>query len=166
MKKLIMIGGTMGVGKTTISQCLKRRLDKTAFLDGDWCWDMNPFMVNEETKTMVLDNITHILNNYIHCSAYEYIIFCWVMHEQSIIDDVLSQLDMTECQLVNISLVCDDEALTKRIQNDIDHEIRKPEALQNSLIRLSMYQKLDTYKLDITNLSVEEAAKHIERLVL
>ena len=57
MKKLYLIGGTMGVGKTTTCQVLKTKLDKSVFLDGDWCWDMHPFMVNEETKKLVLENI-------------------------------------------------------------------------------------------------------------
>ena len=75
MKTLYLIGGTMGVGKTTISKQLKQALNHSVFLDGDWCWDMHPFIVNEETKAMVLDNICHLLNNFIHCSSYENIIF-------------------------------------------------------------------------------------------
>lgn len=68
MKTLYLIGGTMGVGKTTISKQLKQELNQSVFLDGDWCWDMHPLIVNEETKAMVLDNICHLLNNFIHLS--------------------------------------------------------------------------------------------------
>jgi broad-specificity NMP kinase len=50
MKNLIFINGTMGVGKTTTSLELKKILPKCVFLDGDWCWDMSPFIVTEETK--------------------------------------------------------------------------------------------------------------------
>lgn len=49
---------------------------------GDWCWDMSPFIVTNETKKMVLDNISYLLNNFICCSGYKNIMFCWVMHEQ------------------------------------------------------------------------------------
>ena len=49
-----MIGGTMGVGKTTVSQNLKIKLRNSVLLDGDWCWDMHPFRVTEETKNMVM----------------------------------------------------------------------------------------------------------------
>ena len=38
---------------------------------------------------MVMDNITHLLNNFLHCSAYENVIFCWVMDRQAILDDLL-----------------------------------------------------------------------------
>ena len=50
MKTIYLIGGTMGVGKTTVSQQLKKKLPNSVFLDGDWCWDADPFQVTEETK--------------------------------------------------------------------------------------------------------------------
>ena len=78
MKKLYLIGGTMGVGKTTVSQTLKMQLENSVFLDGDWCWDAHPFQVTEETKEMVLENICAVLNNFLKCSVYDNIIFCWV----------------------------------------------------------------------------------------
>lgn len=91
MKKLFIIGGPMGVGKTAVCQNMKNKLDNCVFLDGDWCWDANPFQVTEETKKMVTDNICYLLNPFIHCSAYKNIVFCWVMHEQSIIDTILAR---------------------------------------------------------------------------
>ena len=76
MKKLFLIGGTMGIGKSTVSQFLKYKLPNSVFLDGDWCWDAHPFLVTEETKEMVMQNICLMLNNFLKCSAYENVIFC------------------------------------------------------------------------------------------
>lgn len=87
MKTLYLIGGTMGVGKTTVCKELKKELKNSVFLDGDWCWDADPFQVTEETKAMVLRNICYMLNSFIHCSAYDNVIFCWVMHEQSLLTE-------------------------------------------------------------------------------
>lgn len=69
MKTLYLIGGTMGVGKTTVCRALKDRLENSVFLDGDWCWDAHPFQVTEETKRMVMDNICFLLNQFLRCSA-------------------------------------------------------------------------------------------------
>ena len=77
------------------------------------------FIVNDETKKIVLDNISYLLNNFISCSVYENIIFCWVMHEQSILDDVLSRLDKHNCILYKFSLVCSEQSLISRITKDI-----------------------------------------------
>lgn len=165
MKKLIMIGGTMGIGKTTVSQSLKYTLNKSVFLDGDWCWDMHPFVVNEETKTMVLNNIVYQLNQFIHCSHFENIIFCWVMHEQGIIDDIISSLDLTNCQVYCLSLICDPHVLKRRIQKDIDLGKRKQDVLERSLARLDMYHQLQTIKIDLSQLSVADVVKMISHLI-
>lgn len=77
MKTLYIIGGTMGVGKTTTCQHLKKILPDSVFLDGDWCWDSHPFQVTEETRHMVMDNICYLLNNFLRVSAYRNVIFCW-----------------------------------------------------------------------------------------
>lgn len=161
MKNLYIIGGTMGVGKTAACVLLKRRLENAVFLDGDWCWDANPFQVTEETKAVVLDNICHMLNNFLRCTAYQNIIFCWVMHEQEIIDSILSQLETRECNVRTISLICNSDALTERLQKDIDRGVRQPGDMARSMDRLPMYQKLRTVKLDVSNLTPEEAAERI-----
>lgn len=161
MKTLYMISGTMGVGKTTTSQALKKRLNKSVFLDGDWCWDSNPFQVNEETKQMVLDNICYLLNNFIHCSAYEHVIFCWVMNEQSIIDSVLERIDTKDCTIKSISLVCQEEHYIKRFEKDVHVGVRTNEDVQRGIERLPMYQNLNTIKVDTTGKSVEEVVNEV-----
>ena len=105
MKKLFIIGGTMGIGKSTVSQILKQKLPNSVFLDGDWCWDSSPFQVTAETKEMVIKNICAVLNNFLKCSVYENVIFCWVMHEQSIIDKIISGLDTANSRIIAESLL-------------------------------------------------------------
>lgn len=163
-KHLYLIGGTMGVGKTTVSQILKKKLDRAVFLDGDWCWDADPFVVTEETKDMVLDNITHLLQGFLRCSAYRNVIFCWVMHEQSIIDDILRRLDLADCTVHAISLVCTEEALKTRLYRDIDAGIRKEDIVSRSVSRLPLYRKLNTVKIEVSDLLPHEVADRISVL--
>lgn len=158
IKKLIFIGGTMGVGKTAASRELQKLLPDCVFLDGDWCWDMRPFTVTEETKAMVTDNITHLLRNFLRCPAYQNVIFCWVMHDQSIIDGLLAALEREDFRLWNYSLTCSAEVLRQRLAKDIAAGLREPDVLERSLDRLPLYEKLDTVKLDTSGLSAKEAA--------
>lgn len=164
MKKLYLIGGTMGVGKTTVCQILKQKLEQAVFLDGDWCWDAHPFQVNEETKAMVMDNICYLLNNFLSCSAYRNIIFCWVMHEQSIVDSILSRLCLEDCEVKNVSLICSREALSRRLEKDIRAGIRQRDVLERSVDRLKLYRTLNTVKVDVSEISAEEAAEKIMEL--
>lgn len=161
MKNIYLIGGTMGMGKTTTCQVLKKKLPNCAFLDGDWCWDMDPFQVNEETKAMVMENIIFMLNSFIRCSVYENIVFCWVMHEQEIMDRILARLELKDCQVFLFSLVASPKALKIRLQKDIDQGLRTEDVLRRSMDRLPLYEKLDTVKIDVSNISPEEAAERI-----
>lgn len=141
----------MGSGKTTISQQLKKTLKNSVFLDGDWCWNANPPHITAETKKMVIENICYLLNQFIHCSSYEHIIFCWVMHEQAIIDSILSKLDTKDCQVIIISLIIDPSTLKKRLLNDIKNKLRDDDIISRSLTYLPKYQLLNTTKIDVSN---------------
>lgn len=164
MKTLYLIGGTMGVGKTTVCKELKKELKNSAFLDGDWCWDADPFQVTEETKAMVLRNICYMLNSFIHCSAYDNVVFCWVMHEQSIIDGILRELDTTNCIVRTISLTVDEPNLRDRLAADVARGIRTADVIERSVKRISMYPELDTIKINTSNKSVSEVVNEIKSL--
>lgn len=154
----------MGVGKTTVSQQLKKELADSVFLDGDWCWDASPFQVNEETKAMVVRNICYLLNSFLHCSVYENIIFCWVMHEQSIIDSILEKLDIDNCEVKRISLIADESNLRRRLTADVTRGARTADIIDRSVARMSMYRTLDTIKVDTSNKTVQVIADEIMML--
>ena len=156
----------MGVGKTTVCQILKRKLYRSVFLDGDRGWDMNPFQVTDETKAMVIDNICCLLNNFIKCSAFDHVIFCWVMHSQSIVDEILSRVDTSGCLVKNISLVCEKNELVRRLNGDINNGLRLSGIIDRSLKYLPLYSSLNTLKIDTTRFSAEQVAELILRLKL
>ena len=165
MKHLILVGGPMGVGKTAVCQELKLLLHKSVFLDGDWCWDMHPFSVTQETKAMVMDNIAHLLSNFLRCSEIEHVILGWVMHEQAIIDGLLARLPLEACEVISVSLICDAATLIGRLQRDIDAGIRTPDVLLRSLARLEQYSALNTRRIDTTGKTIRETAQAISALL-
>lgn len=164
MKTLYLIGGTMGVGKTTVSQQLKQDLPNSVFLDGDWCWDASPFQVTEETKAMVTDNICYLLNSFLHCSAYENVIFCWVMHQQFIIDSIVEKLDTENCEVKCISLIANEINLRERLMADVERGIRTADVIDRSVSRISLYQTLNTNIIDTSNKTVRVIADEIKQL--
>lgn len=149
----------MGVGKTATCRHLQKLLPNCVFLDGDWCWDSSPFVVTAETKAMVLDNIAHLLRNFLACSAYEHILFCWVLHEQAILDDLLARLPIQGFRARSFSLTCSVQALQGRLQADIDAGLRAPDCLTRSIARLPLYARLNTETLDTSDLAVSQAAE-------
>lgn len=160
-KQIYILGGTMGVGKSTVSRVLKERLNNSVFLDGDWCWDAHPFQVTEETKRMVLRNICFLLNQFIRCSAYENVIFCWVLHQQNIIDTILENIDRTGCSVKTVSLLCGEEELRKRLAKDIKAGIREAGAVERSVERMPCYLALDTVPIHTDGKTPAQIAEEI-----
>lgn len=113
---------------------------------------------------MVIDNICFMLNQFIHCSAYENIVFCWVMHEQNIIDTILAGLDNTNCDIKVISLVCNQNTLRERIEKDIEAGIRTTDVIERSMKRIPLYEKLRTEKIYTDGKDSKQIVNQIESL--
>jgi deoxyadenosine/deoxycytidine kinase len=159
MKRLIFVNGTMGVGKTSTCKELLNLLQPSVFLDGDWCWYMNPFQVTDETKQMVQKNISFLLNNFLACTQYENVIFSWVMQQESIMDHLLGQLNLTDVEVYKFTLAISREALAPRLSQAIKNGERTPDVLQRSMDRLALYRDMNTVHIDVSNISQLDAAR-------
>ena len=80
------------------------------------------------------------------------------MHQQAIVDEIISRLDIQGCKVHLISLVCSTEALSERLIKDVNAGIRTKDIISKSLERLPLYKKLSTTKVDVSNITAEQAA--------
>ncbi|WP_271813420.1 AAA family ATPase [Clostridium beijerinckii] len=164
-RKMIIINGTMGVGKSATCRELNKKLKNSVWLDGDWCWMINPFVVNDENKKMVINNINYLLRNFLTNSSLEYIIFNWVIHMEDIFDDILEPLNDLNFEIIKITLICDEDALKKRILGDVKLKLRDEECVSRSVERLGLYKEMSTKKIDTSNISVLETVDKIMRII-
>ncbi len=109
-----------------------------------------------------MENIVFLLNQFIKCSAYKNIVFCWVMHEQGIINNILEGL--SPCNVKSISLIASPCSLKQRLEKDVEEGKRDGDVFARSLERLKLYDKLNTIKIDTDNKNVEEIANLIAKL--
>ena len=161
MKKLILIGGAMGAGKTTVCQKLKPLLAPSAFLDGDWCWDMEPFRVTDAAKAMVMDNIAAVLSNLLRCPDFESVLFCWVLPEREIAEALLARLPLEGVRVHRFTLTLTEEALVSRLRGDIARGLRGEDIIPSALDRLKRCNTAGGELLDTTRLSPDEVAEEI-----
>jgi len=160
MKKLVIINGPAAVGKSTTCEKLYKGLKGSVWLDGDWCWLMNPWDFSEENKKMVVGNIVYVLNNYLKNPNFEYVIFSWVIPDELIFNTILERLT-GGYELYKISFVCTDEELIKRCLADN----RDGEIIERTLRNLKNYNKMDTVKIDTTDKDVEQVIGSIMRII-
>ena len=160
-KRLVFIGGPPGVGKSTVAKILLNELEDCAWLDGDDVWRMSPFIVNTKTKTMVENNIKFVLNSFLS-AHYSNILFTWVLHSNSIVDTLISELDKAEFELLHFSLVCDETALTDRIKSDHGRATDIPLALG----RLRKVQSVNSEQIDTTGKSPNHIANLLKNRII
>ncbi len=165
MKTLVLLGGPMGVGKTATAQQLQKLLAPCVWLEGDWCWRMEPFDPSPANRELVLENIGFLLRNFLQSPSWGTVLFSWVLHEQGIFDRLRRELAGLEYAWRPFSLVCSPQALRQRLEGDIRAGRRTPDVVARSLERLPCYQKLPVPQVDTTHLTPAQAAREVFRLL-
>ena len=158
--KVIVLNGPMGVGKTTVGKVIADRNPGTAFIDGDWCMDIHPFVGNPETRAMAVDNILHMIGNYMKCSACSMVVLVWLMDDPSVLRSVLDGLAALRAEVKSVTLICDRDTLIRRWKNDRSCEWRTDQWLEISLASLPRFASMKD-AIDTSNLSVDQTADMI-----
>ena len=158
--KVIILNGPMGVGKTAVGKYIAAHTPGTAFIDGDWCLDIHPFVGNRETKIMAVDNILHMIGNYKKCSECKMIVLVWLMDNDWVYEAIVDGIKKLELEIKSVTLTCDQTTLTDRWQNDKACPWRTAEWLKISTKSLTYFSSLSN-TLDTTNLTIEEVAEKI-----
>jgi len=160
MKKLIIINGAPGVGKTTTCMELREILPKNVFLDGDWCWYSNPFVLTDETKKLFETNLSFLLNSFIACSEFENIILSICTRHKHLIQQRINNLDMTNTVANQFILYCQKNTRMQRINDDMSMRKRRADIFENPKWETA-FDHIQTQKIDTTNLTARQVAKII-----
>ncbi len=158
--KVMIINGPMGVGKTTVGKYIADSNPGTAFIDGDWCLDIHPFVGNRETKAMAVDNILHMIGNYQKCSVCKMIVLVWLMDDEWVRRSMVDGISAMGLEINSVTLVCNQEELINRWKNDDKCEWRTDKWLAVSLKSLPQFLDMDNC-LDTSGLTVEQVAEAI-----
>lgn len=156
--KVVIINGPMGVGKTSVGKCIAKGYPGTAFIDGDWCLDIHPFVGSRETKAMAVDNILHMIKNYKNCSVCQMIVLVWLMDDQWVRERIENGISEMKLDVRSVTLVCSQEELIYRWKKDFTCEWRTDEWLGVSLKSLSAFQQMENC-IDTSGFSIEEIAE-------
>ena len=158
--KVMILNGPMGVGKTSVGKYIAATHSGTAFIDGDWCLDLHPFVGNRETKCMAIDNILHMIDNYRKCSFCQMIVLVWLMDDEWVHQSIIDGISSMELEFQYVTLMCDQEELIRRWKKDDKCEWRTDEWLKVSIESLAHFSNLKNV-IDTTGLTIPEIAEMI-----
>ena len=145
---------------TCVGTYIAEHIPGTAFIDGDWCLDIHPFIGNRETKAMAVDNILHMIGNYKKCSECKMIVLVWLMDNAWVYDAIVEGIKKLELEIQSVTLTCNDASLTDRWKNDKECPWRTDKWLTDSRDSLAYFSGQDN-ALDTTDLTIEAVAERI-----
>lgn len=153
-KKLAIVNGPPGIGKTATCRVLQQFLQRSVWLDGDWCWMANPWIVTEETKRMAENNIIFLLNSFLNCTEYDFILFSWIFRSDELFRKILNKLKSNDFILYKYTLTCSQDVFRKRLEAAGREESKFPMCMES----LQQCENTESEKINTTNRSVEEIA--------
>lgn len=161
-KKLIIVNGPSGIGKTATCRELQQLFPKSVWLDGDWCWMANPWIVTEETKRMAVNNMSFLLNSFLNCTEYEFILYSWIFRSDEVFSLILDNFIHTDFKLYKFTLTCNPDVFIKRLKDAGREESKIPMCVE------SLYQceSTESEKIDTTNSSAKEIAGILQCKIL
>ncbi len=164
MKKLFLITGASGIGKTTISNEIATRIENCAIIDGDILYHMEhtnktpaeDLEDGAKRLKLVFKNATMLINNFLENNlnvVFEYIIF------PNDLKYILNHIKKNDNLIIKFIV------MTGNTQTVIDRNLsREKNNLNRGLELLDIFNSFDydrKFYIDTTNLDIQETVKMI-----
>lgn len=160
-KRVVFLNGPMGAGKTTVGRLVQQALPGCAFIDGDWCMDLEPFVGNSVTRAMAVDNILHMLSGYRGCPHCQDIVVAWLMDRAEVCRALEEGAADAGLKTAWFTLLCSESALSARWRGDKCCPWRTEENLDISIRSLEGFSKLPGTRVDTSGMTAEQVCGHI-----
>lgn len=165
MKKLIIVLGPNGVGKSTASGELLRLLPNSVYVDSDTLRMTNPGELTEEGIALHKRNILAVLKNDFSAPFIDNVIFPYGLHghRKRLLEEMTAELSaFTDFKTITVVLTCSEEENIRRMRQDNRDDERIKRAVKNTFGR---FTGLDCPVIDTTDLTPKQTAAEILKLV-
>ena len=161
---IIIINGSLGVGKSSVAEQLHYKFDKSVHLDGDAIGDVQPFKIYDEARLNHLYRTMELLIGFHQKNGYSNFVINYVFESPESLQELVEFLRPLDSSIHCYWLTCDEEEHAKRIRN------RRREDLQWELSRFVQLRQIQNEaaehgflgkQVDTTRLTAEQAAKTI-----
>jgi chloramphenicol 3-O-phosphotransferase len=118
--RVVLLGGAMGIGKTTTARCLMEMAqagpDLVQWVDVDALWFHRPWRVDEVTKAMVEANIRAVADHAAQASV-DVLLITWVFPAANV-HRIVAGLLPPGCEITSVQLHASHEVWARRLMGD------------------------------------------------
>lgn len=161
---IIIINGSVGVGKTTVAEELHWKFDKSIHLDGDCIGNVHPFEIYDEARIDHLYRTLELLIGFHQKNGYQNFVINYVFESADSLQDLLDLLCPLDSSIHTYWLTCEEKEQAERIQgrqsDDLDWELKRSVELHRIQTRAAQ-QGFIGIEVDTTHLTPSEVAERI-----
>lgn len=126
---IVIINGSLGVGKSTVSEALLEKLSPAVLLEGDALGDVQPFqMYDAERIAYLYRTISHLLAFHVQ-NGYQNIIINYVFESEASLRALVTQVESHQVPVYCFYLTCEATIQAQRIRrrnnNQVDWELQR-----------------------------------------
>jgi predicted kinase len=166
---IIIINGSLGVGKTSVADQLHYKFDKSIHLDGDAVGDVHPFDIYDDARISHLYRTLELLVEFHQKNGYHNFVINYVFESPESLQDLLDLLRPLDPSIHTYWLTCDVEEQAKRIRNrkrdELDWELKRFIELQQ-IQEKAAQQGFIGKKVDTTRLTLPEVVEVVWKDIL
>ena len=161
---IIIINGSLGVGKSSVAEQLHWKFDKSVHLDGDFIGDVHPFEIYDNARIGHLYRTLELLIGFHQKNGYHNFVINYVFESHESLQELLNLLQPLDSTIHTYWLICSEEEQAKRIRArqraEIEWELSRFAELQRIQAKAAL-QGFIGKKVDTTSLTSAEVSDEI-----
>ena len=161
---IIIINGSLGVGKSNVAEHLHYKFDKSVCLDGDSIGDVHPFEIYDDARIEHVYRTLELLIGFHQKYDYHNFVINYVFESPASLQQLITLLSPLDPIIHVYWLTCEAAEQAKRIRargrDDLEWELKRFAELQRIQAEAAQ-QGFIGVELDTTHLSVADVADKI-----
>ena len=161
---ILILNGSLGVGKTSVAEALHWKFDKSVHLDGDAIGDVHPFEIYDPARIDHLYRTLALLIGFHQKNGYANFVINYVFESADSLQALLDLLHPLDASIHVYWLTCAEQAQAQRIRgrqrDQLEWELERFVELQR-LQALAAKQGFIGKEVDTTHLTSAEVAEAI-----
>jgi chloramphenicol 3-O-phosphotransferase len=166
---IIIINGSLGVGKSSVSEALHQKFDRSVCLDGDEIGNVHPFEIYDDARIEHLYRTLELLVGFHQQNGYDNFVINYVFESPGSLQDLLDLLRPLDPSIHVYWLTCNAKEQEKRIQgrrrDELDWELSRFVELQHIQAKAAQQGSIGK-EVDTSGLTAAQVAERIWRDII